>query len=75
MLFLGFEISGKIREDSPGNWSSGALGSVFTIFALSAAFLPTKNQYWKKQVTRTPLRGVLVTCISNIDFFKLGTSG
>ena len=28
MLFLGFEISGKIREDSPENWSSGALGSV-----------------------------------------------
>ena len=34
MLFLGFEISGKIREDSSGNWSNGALGSVSHLIRL-----------------------------------------
>ena len=49
---------------------------LFTIFALSAGFLLTKKSILEKQVTRTPLtskvRGVLVTCFSNIDFSKAG---
>ena len=51
---------------------------IFTIFALSTGFLQTKINIGK-QVTSTPLtfevRGVLVTCISNIDFLKPGTRG
>ena len=45
-------------------------------FALSAGFLRAKKSILEKQVTRTPLtfevRGVLVTCFSNIDFSKAG---
>ena len=33
-FLLGFEISGKIREDSPGNWSSGASGSVSHLISI-----------------------------------------
>ena len=33
MPFLEFEIPGKIRQDSQGNWGSDALGSVSNLIS------------------------------------------
>ena len=44
-------------------------------FCIIGWFPADKKSILVKQVTRTALRGVLVTCISNIDFLKLETSG
>ena len=45
-------------------------------FCIIRWFPAYKKSIWEKQVTRTPLtskvRGVLVTCFSNIDFSKAG---
>ena len=35
MLFWWFEISGKIRKESPGSWSSDAFGSVSHLVSVS----------------------------------------
>ena len=43
-------------------------------FCIIDWFPADKKSILEKQVTRTPLRGVLATCIFNIDYFKLGTS-
>ena len=48
---------------------------VFTIIALSAGFLLTKINIGKTGNQNPPQgEGFVVTCISNIDFLKLGTS-
>ena len=49
----------------------GYLG-LFTIFALSTGFQLTKINIGKTGNQEPPSGGVLVTCISNIDFFKAG---
>ena len=64
---LKWESLKKRRNDS-------RLILLFTIFALSAGFLLTKINIGKTGNQNPPSGGFVVTCFSNIDFLKLGTS-
>ena len=62
----GHNMLKNLTEDT-GQGDGAVVGRVRFI-----PFFEDKNQYLKKQVTRNSPQGVLVTYISNIDFFKAG---